>query len=155
MSRPSSTSRQTVTIEAGKETIADDFANSNILNGSLRGTVWNDLNRNGVRDKNLTGEFTEPGLQDWTVYLDLEPQPRPDPLEPPRSPIRRRLCVPDLQMGEYEVREIVPTGWEVAPTFSDNETVTVYSGTESLVPDFANFNLSSILPGSVERNRLE
>ena len=64
-----------------------------------------------------------------------------------------RSC--DLQIGEYEVREIVPTGWEVAPTFNDNETVTVFSGTETLVPDFANFNLSTLLAGFGQRNRLE
>ena len=69
---PEFDSQQIVTIEAGKETIADDFANSNILNGSLRGTVWNDLNRNGLRDKNLAGAFTDPGLASWTVFLDLD-----------------------------------------------------------------------------------
>ena len=146
---PEFDSQQVVSIEAGKDTIADDFANSNTLNGSLHGTVWNDLNRNGVRDTDLSGAFTDPGLQDWTVYLDLNRNLALDPLEPfALTDAVGGYAFSDLQIGEYEVLEIVPTGWETAPTFDDNETVTVFSGTDTLVPDFANFNLSSLLAGS-------
>lgn len=147
---PEFASQQIVTIEAGRDTIADDFANSNILNGSLRGIVWNDANRNGLRDKNLAGDFLEPGLASWTIFLDLDRNGTQDPLEPATvTGADGSYSFLDLQVGEYKVREVVPTGWEVAPTFSDNESVVVFSGTETLVPDFANFSLSTLLPGSV------
>jgi len=142
--------QQNVTIEAGENTVAEDFANFTIENGSLRGIVWNDVNRNGMRDKSLLGVFTEPGLENWTVYLDLDRDGAQDPLEPATvTDIHGGYSFLDLQVGEYKVREVLPTGWEVAPTFSDSESVTVFSGTESLVPDFANFNLATLLPGSV------
>ncbi len=147
---PEFASDQIVTIEAGQETIAEDFANANILNGSLRGTVWNDVNRNGLRDKSLAGAFIEPGLAGWTVFLDLDRNGTQDPLEPATvTGADGGYSFLDLQIGEYKVREVVPIGWEVAPTFNDNESVNVFSGTETLVPDFANFNLSTLLPGSV------
>ena len=79
---PGFDSRQTVTVFAGAESIAADFANFSILNGSIRGTVWNDLNRNGVRDTSLSGAFTDPGLAGWTVYLDLNRNRLADPSEP-------------------------------------------------------------------------
>ena len=59
---PTFDSRQTVTVVPGTDTVAGDFANFSNLNGSLRGTIWNDLNRNGARDTNLAGQFTDPGL---------------------------------------------------------------------------------------------
>ena len=147
---PGFNSRQTVAVVSGNESIADDFANFSLLDGSIRGTIWNDLNRNGIRDKSLLGVFTDPALAGWTVYLDLNKNRVADPSEP------STLTGPDggysfagLQVGDYDVREILPSGWEVAPTFSDSETVAVFSGTESIAPDFANFNISAATPGSV------
>ncbi len=55
----------------------------------------------------------------------------------------------DLQVGDYEVQEVLPSGWEVATTFSDSQTVTVFSGVESIAHDFANFNVAASAPGSV------
>ncbi len=62
---------QTVDVFAGENSVAGDFANFTVLNGSIRGTVWSDLNRNGIRDKNVAGDFTDPGLENWTVFVDL------------------------------------------------------------------------------------
>ena len=51
--------------------VVQDFANFSTTNGSIQGVIWNDTNANGVRETDpVTGEFTEPGLADWTVYLD-------------------------------------------------------------------------------------
>ena len=52
-------------------------------------------------------------------------------------------------MGEYDVIEVLPTGWEASTTFSDNQSVSVYSGAESIAPDFANYNVAVSTPGSV------
>ncbi len=148
---PTYDSRQTVSVSGGAATTAGDFANFTILNGSIRGTVWNDVNRNGVRDvSTLTGATTDPGLANWTVFLDLNRNRIADAGEPSTlTDANGQYVFPDLQVGDYEVQEVIPTGWEVAATFSDSQTVTVRSGVDSVAPDFANFNLSAASPGSV------
>jgi uncharacterized protein (DUF2141 family) len=143
-------SRQTVAVRGGRNTTADDFANFTVQNGSISGTVWNDLFRDGVRNSDLSGAYTDPGIADWTVYLDMNRNGAFDSTEPTAiTDANGQYLFPSLQVGEYEVIEIVPTGWETSPTFGDNYTVRVYSGAESVAHDFANFNLSTLIPGTV------
>ena len=139
-----------VTIVLGDKTVAPDFANFNIENGSIRGTVWNDLNRNGVRDSALSGAFTEPGLADWTVFLDLNRNLVQDAAEPSAlTSVDGVYQFTGLQIGEYNVRQILKTGWETSTGFSDSESVIVYSGVETIAPDFANFDVSTTVTGSL------
>lgn len=147
---PTFDSKQTVDVFPGEGSTASDFANFTVLNGSVRGAVWNDVNRDGVRNADLAGAFTDPGLNGWTVYLDLNRNNGFDSTEPTAiTDTTGDYLFPDLQVGEYQVMEVVPTGWETAPTFGDNYPVWVYSGAESVAHDFANFNLSTTVPGSV------
>lgn len=148
---PTYDNRQTVAVNPGENSIAGDFANFTILNGSIRGTVWNDVNRNGVRDVSpLTGATSDPGLANWSVFLDLNRNRVADTGEPSTlTDVDGNYAFFDLQVGDYEVQEVLPSGWEVASTFSDSQTVTVRSGVESVAPDFANFNLSAASPGSI------
>ncbi|MFO0889623.1 MAG: SdrD B-like domain-containing protein [Isosphaeraceae bacterium] len=141
---------QLVDVNAGETATAEDFANFTVLNGSIRGTVWNDVNRNGIRDTDLSGAFTEPGLAGWVIYLDRNRNGIADEGEPTALTDGSGLYTfPDLQVGEYEVREVLPAGWETAPTFDDNQSVVVLSGVETVAGDFANFNLSTAIPGSI------
>lgn len=147
---PTFDTRQTVTVQAGKNSRAADFANFTVLNGSIRGTIWNDLNRDGVRNKNLAGDFTDPGLNNWTVCLDLNHNGVVDASEPKtHTDINGMYTFPNLQVGDYDIIEVVPSGWETAPTFGNNQTVAVLSGTESVARDFANFDLAVATPGSI------
>ena len=148
---PTYDTRQTVAVTAGEVSLAGDFANFTVLNGSIRGTVWNDLNRNSLRDVNsLTGAYLDPGLANWTIYLDLNRNRLADPTEPTTlTDPNGNYAFADLQVGEYQVMEVLPTGWEASPTFGDNHTVFVYSGAESVAPDFANYNLAVSTPGTV------
>lgn len=147
---PTFDSRQTVAVTAGEQSTAGDFANFTVLNGSVQGTVWNDLNRNGSRDVNLAGAFTDPGLANWTVYLDLNRNGVADPAEPTAlTDANGNYTIPDLQVGDYEVREILPTGWEPTITFSDSYAVAVFSGAATVAHDFANFNITTAVAGSV------
>ena len=141
---------QTVSVVAGESTAARDFANFTVLNGSIRGSIWNDINRDGVRNQNLSGAFMDPGLGGWSVYLDLNRNNVFDPSEPTAlTDLTGAYYFHNLQVGDYHVIEIIPSGWETAPTFGDNQTVTVFSGAEALALDFANFNLAATSPGSV------
>ncbi len=63
-------------------TIADAQGVGTILNDDrsfIRGTKWNDLNGNGVRDAG------EPGLAGWTIYVDANDDGTLDPGEPCRD----------------------------------------------------------------------
>ncbi len=148
---PTKDSKQTVAVAGGEVTTASDFANFTILNGSITGTIWNDTNRNGVRDFNtLTGQFTDPVIAGWRVFVDLNRNRIADAGEPDAfSDVNGQYLFSDLQIGDYEVQEVLPAGWEVAPTFSDSNTVTVYSGANSVARDFANFDASAASPGSL------
>lgn len=147
---PTYDTRQTVTVAAGAASTAGDFANFTVQNGSIRGTVWNDRFRDGTRDVSLAGTFTDPGLANWRVFLDLNRNRLPDTGEPSTlTDATGAYSFLDLQVGDYEVQEILPSGWEVTVGYSDAQTVTVFSGTESVARDFANFNLSTSIPGSV------
>ncbi|MFO0879046.1 MAG: SdrD B-like domain-containing protein [Gemmataceae bacterium] len=142
--------RQTVNVRAGETSTASDFANFTILNGSIRGVIWNDANRDGIRAATPSGTFTEPGLEGWSVFIDLNHNKLADVGEPTAiTDASGGYLFTDLQVGDYDVREVLPSGWEVTTTFSDNVTVTVYSGLESAAPDFANFNLATAVPGSI------
>lgn len=148
---PTFDSQQTVAVSGGEVSTANDFANFTTLNGSIRGAVWNDVNRNGVRDYNsLTGDVLDPGLANWTILLDLNRNRLADSGEPTTlTDANGNYTFADLQVGDYEVQEVLPTGWEASTTYSDSQTVTVYSGIESIAPDFANFNVAVASPGSV------
>lgn len=147
---PTFNDSNTVTITSGAASKAPDFANFTVLNGSIRGVVWNDLNRNGVRDATISGVFTDPGLTGWTIYLDLNRNKIHDTGEPTTlTSATGEYTFADLQVGDYDVRESLPTNWEVSLAHNDVNTVTVFSGAESIAPDFANFNLSTVVPGSV------
>ncbi|MBL8817101.1 MAG: hypothetical protein JNL58_13820 [Planctomyces sp.] len=142
--------RQTVSVFGGENTTADDFANFTVLNGSVRGTIWNDLNRDGLRNRDLGGAFTEPGLSDWTVYLDMNSNGIPDETEPTATTdAGGQYSFLDLQVGDYDIRELLPSGWETAPGYGDNQTVTIFSGSETVAGDFANFNVAEAVPGTI------
>ncbi len=148
---PTKDVKQTVAVTGGNVTVASDFANFTVLNGSISGKVWNDLNRNGVRDFNtLTGQFTDPPIAGWRVYIDLNRNRIVDAGEPAALTDSNGVySFLDLQVGEYEVQEVLPAGWEVAPTFNDSNPVIVFSGSNTTAPDFANFDASASAPGSV------
>jgi VCBS repeat-containing protein len=148
---PSHDVKQTVSVRGGDVTTAPDFANFTVLNGSITGLVWKDLNRDGLRDFNtLTGSFLDPPIAGWQVFIDLNRNRLVDSGEPAAlTNASGQYVFSDLQVGEYEVQEILPTGWEVSPTFNDSYSVRVVSGVNTVAPDFANFDSSASAPGSV------
>lgn len=141
--------QQFVNVLANENTNGVDFANFTVLNGAISGTVWNDVNRDGLRNS-LLGAFVEPGLQGWTIFLDMNHSGAFDSGEPTTvTSADGSYLFSELQIGDYDLIEVVPSGWETAPGFGDNHTVKVYSGATSTAPDFANFNLSTLVPGFV------
>ena len=119
----------------------------NYLAGEIHGYKWNDLNEDGIWDAG------EPGLNDWTIYLDLNNNDMLDGGEPTAITMNDGIhdgayWFTDLVPGDYTVREVLPTGWTQSyPGTPDFEhVVTITSGlivqgefetTES--PNFGNF----------------
>jgi uncharacterized protein (DUF2141 family) len=135
--------RQTVSVTGGSLSTAGDFANFSASNGSISGIIWNDFNNDQIRT-------TDPGLPGWTVFLDLNANGAMDALEPTAfTDSNGAYRFDDIQAGDYDVIELLPSGWETSATFSDNYTVTVWGGLETVAPDFANHKISLVSPGSV------
>jgi len=148
---PGSTAIDTVLVRGGDVTATKSFSLFTILDGAIRGLIWNDTNRNGIRDFNtLTGTFVDPGIGGWTVFVDLNRSGVWDAGEPTTvSSATGSYFFGNLQPGTYLVQEVIPAGWELVPTFLDVYSVTVFSGTTSVAPDFANFDSIAFSPGSI------
>ena len=93
-----------VTLEAGQLITGIDFGNSPFP-GEIHGTVWEDLDANGVLSPG------EPAMGGVTVYLDLSADGQPDAGEP------SALTDPD---GRYVLAGVAPGSYTVAQVVPDN-----------------------------------
>src|ERR1041385_6824544 len=81
-----------------------DFGNFRL--GIISGQKFHDRNGNGVKDPG------EPGLKDWTIYIDtnLDGQLQDD--EPQTmTDANGSYSFSGLFLGVYRVREVVKSGW--------------------------------------------
>jgi len=74
--------------------------------GTIRGAVFHDLNQNGVRD---SGPPSEPYLQGWEVFLDLNRNGRLDPDENTSA-----FSATAGSNGAYEITGLYPNDYSVA-----------------------------------------
>ena len=105
-----------VELEPGAAIDNLDFGNRPKPSNEIQGTKWLDAIPNGIRDDD------EPGLEGVKIYLDLNGNGRLDPREPstltardnPRTPADEtgQYRFSRLTPGEYQVREVVPNGFE-------------------------------------------
>ena len=74
--------------------------------GAIQGTVWNDLNKNGVHDSG------ESGLAGWTVYLDANNNGQLDLNEVSTTTAADgSYSFANVAPGTYTVREVLQSGW--------------------------------------------
>jgi hypothetical protein len=122
----------TVDVTVGNVTVSD-FGNILLAKGTIRGSVWNDVNADGIR------AASDPGLDSWTVFLDLNGDGVAGAGEP--TTLTNPLGVynfPTVAPGTYSVVEVLQPGWFLSPGHSTSVTVVVTDNAE-LVADFANF----------------
>ncbi|MEZ6137703.1 MAG: SdrD B-like domain-containing protein [Pirellulaceae bacterium] len=97
---------------------------------SVGGTVWNDLNGDTIRDSG------EPGLADWTVYIDVNDNGQLDDGEPAQqSGSDGQYSFTDLRPGIYVIAEVIKDGWiqthpgeSGASSFNSGSSGYAYSG---------------------------
>ena len=84
---------------------------NNVLNasgGTISGSLWNDLNGDGVRDAN------EAALGGWTVYLDANGNAQLDAgeLSTVSDATTGSYSFTEVAPGSYQVRQVLQPGWE-------------------------------------------
>jgi len=92
--------------------------------GSIAGSVYNDLDGDGVKDSN------ESGISGRTVYIDADNDSILDAGEKSTTTNASGLyTLSSLSAGTYKVREVIPSGWtQTSPTNNFGQTVTLTTG---------------------------
>ena len=108
---PSEGSNENLTAKVieGETTVLEDFFNKPIAISGIEGSVFSDINSNGLR------EASEAGLSGWTVYLDLNTSNTHDTGEP--SAITNTA-------GNYSIAGIEPGAHRVAVVQQPNYQAT-------------------------------
>ncbi|CAN5205237.1 hypothetical protein BH11PLA2_BH11PLA2_18960 [soil metagenome] len=130
---PGFTTSQTMTVAAG---VGSVIAFSNYLPalGSLAGTVWSDLDNNGLRGAG------EPGITGWQVYLDLNTDGALTAGEPTMlTDGAGAYAFTGLALGTYSVREFTKSAWMPTNPTTGARSVTVLNGQAVTGADFGNY----------------
>jgi len=103
------------------------FLDFHPLIGSIEGTVWNDVDGDGLRATDpTTGAFTEPGIAGRTLFLDTNHDGLLSPGESSTvTDVVGQYSFTALPAGNYTVAEILPAGWEPTDTSAASQAVTV------------------------------
>jgi hypothetical protein len=112
-----------------------DFGNFQLI--TVTGTVYNDMNGDGMRDNG------EPPLQGWTVLLF---DPAGNIVATTTSAADGSYSFEDLFPGTFTVGEVLQTGWtQTQPVNPNFYQFTTQSGTDQTGLDFGNvFNLMNL-----------
>lgn len=128
---PPSPGTYTVIVTSGTSISGENFCNSQ--SGAIRGTIFNDVNGNGVKD---TGE---PSLPNWLIRLTGV---RMDSVLTDSS---GNYTFINLTPGNYVVTGQLQTGWlRTLPGAPGNYALTIIGGTDATEKDFGNFQLGTI-----------
>ncbi len=120
-------------IELDYGEVVEDVDFGNIQLSDIRGTKWNDLNGDGVKDAG------EPGLEGWTIYLDENQNGHLDPGETSTmtAPDGSYAFV-DRMPGDYDVREILQPMWIQTSPPGGVHALSLISGQDLTGIDFGN-----------------
>jgi len=132
----------------------EDVDFGNYASGSIYGRKWHDLDGDGEWD------YGEPGLANWTIYLDLNENGQLDDGEPttrtlPTDPLADCDCdltgvyvFRDVPPGEYVVAEVIPDGWRQTYPREGVHKVTVPPAGAVWDVDFGNLSLNGRICGA-------
>ncbi|TMK39212.1 MAG: hypothetical protein E6G56_11735, partial [Actinobacteria bacterium] len=101
---PSSCAYTSLSPTSGQTTSGENFGNAPTY--SVSGTMFNDLNGNGVKDAG------EPGLSGWTVYADLNGNGALDSGEPSATTAADgTYTITPINAGTMKIRTVAQSGW--------------------------------------------
>ena len=116
--------------------------NRNLMAADLKGTVYNDINTNGVPDA------TDPGLEGWTVWVDTNGNGSFNTGEPTAvTDTKGKYLIGGLPVGTFNVYEQVEPGFAPTPGSSNRKTVE-FRDRKTSKADFGNVSVE-ITPGRV------
>ena len=122
----------------------DDMWINSDLRGEIHGSKWHDLDADGVRDAG------EPGLADWTIFLDDDNDGILDAGETSTlTDANGDYSFVDLIPTDYTVAEVPQTGWQQTfPAGNGRHTLTITAGQIATAIDFGNLALPGEIHGS-------
>lgn len=127
---------------SANQTYTADFGNN--LPTGISGTVWEDLDGDGVRDAG------EPGLSNWMVYLDTNNDGDRDVGESLTWSNSQGVYIfKGLSAGTYYVREVLQSNWRQTLPTSGYYQVTLAVGSAATNRDFGNQQLPGTITGRV------
>jgi len=119
-----------VTLTAGQDVAGRDFGNT--VPRSISGKKFNDLDGDGVFDNG------EPGLSDWTIFIDEDGDKILDANETSTpTDAEGDYSFADLEPGTYTICEVNP-GWPQTVPAGGCHTVTLGSGDNATGKNFGN-----------------
>lgn len=102
--------------------------NRQVMAGDITGTVFNDLNANGVDDP------VENGLPGWTVFVDTNNSGTYNPGEPfAVTDVNGKYGIAGVPAGTVNVYEIPRDGFSPTPGFTDHQSISVRDNKTSRV----------------------
>ncbi|MCA9246155.1 MAG: hypothetical protein KDA42_03540, partial [Planctomycetales bacterium] len=134
----------TAEVVEGETFVGPDFANSPVEISRVSGTVWNDLDGDGVRDT------SEPGLSGWTVFADKNANNVLDAGEPSTSTSASgSYTLFGLEPGSQRIAEVQHIDFKPTSPASGFQTIVApNSGTKSNV-NFGNQQRTDAAIGGV------
>jgi subtilisin family serine protease/Ca2+-binding RTX toxin-like protein len=104
---PSSPGTYIVEVSENEDIANLDFGNQLTNPGTISGVKWNDIDRDGTQDEG------EPGLANWTIYLDANKDGKLLPSETSTvTDSNGAYSFANLVPGTYTVAEVQQSGWE-------------------------------------------
>jgi uncharacterized delta-60 repeat protein len=137
----------TVTLSAGQAVTGKHFGNTqNVL---ITGTIFSDLDVDGVRDPATDTKPAEPGLSGWKVFIDADKDGIFDAGEKTATTNSAGAYSFDkLPAGTYRVREVLNAGWRRTAPSSGYFDITLGNGASSTNKNFGNTQ-KVLISGSV------
>jgi hypothetical protein len=132
----------TVTVTAGSVASGLDFGNSKFV--TVTGTVYNDLNGDGIHESN------EPGLSGWTVNLENS---QGTVLASKVTNASGSYSFSAVVGGSYQIAEVVPAGWvQTQPLYPTSYSFTTQSGQNVSAENFGDHASPALSPRAVIDN---
>ncbi len=114
----------------------------------MSGSVWDDLNGNGVRDTTPTAE---PGSADWTVFVDTNGDRVADPAEPQAiTAADGTFTISGVTPGSVTIVVQSRSGWHATSPITGTRSLTLKNGENASGVNFGEQqNRNSSLSGTV------